>query len=220
MAASCCDFGNALGGFLALYAGEIRAAPGWFGFGALRRGQDDLAFQMGDQRQQIGRGQHIHLASPGGFGALGGRADQPLFARCSMQGREQHAGHCLDGAIKAEFANRDKFIERILGNHPHRAEQPQRDRQIIMRSFLGQIGWRQVHHHPARRQRKSDGVKRGGDALAAFLHRLVGQAHGNEGDGPGRDLHLHINTAGFQPQKRHRADMDHHQPFPQKKGSI
>ena len=48
MAASCCDFGNALGSLLALYAGEIRAAPGWFGFGTLGRRQDDLAFEMVD----------------------------------------------------------------------------------------------------------------------------------------------------------------------------
>ena len=89
-----------------------------------------------------------------------------------------------------------------------------------MRSFLGQVGWRQVYHHAPWGQRKPDGVQRGGDALAAFLHGLVGQAYGKEGDGPGRDLHLHINTAGFQPQKRNRAGMGHYEPFPQQKESI
>ena len=41
-----------------------------------------------------------------------------------MQSREQHARHRLDGAIKVQLADRNKFIERILRDHPHRAEQP------------------------------------------------------------------------------------------------
>ena len=204
----------ALGRLLPLDVGHVRPAPQAFRCAALRLGQDGLALQMIDQREQIGGGEHVHLAGPGGFRALGRRADQPLLAGGGMQGGKQHAGHRQAGAIEAKLPHRDKFIERIGRQHAHRGEQAERDGQIIMAAFLGQIGRRQIDDDALGRQRQADGVEGGGDPLAAFLHRLVGQADGDEAHRPGRDLHLHIDAARLQPQERHRADMGHHPPSP------
>jgi hypothetical protein len=42
------------------------------------------------------------------------------------------------------------------------------------------------------REREADGVQRAAHPLAAFAHRLVGEADDDEGWEPGADLHLHI----------------------------
>ena len=76
-----------------------------------------------------------------------------------------------------------------------------------MRAFLGQISRRQIDDNATRRQRQADGVQRRLHPLPAFLHRLVGQADGEEAGNPPRYLHLHIDAPRLEPQKRDRADM-------------
>ena len=64
-----------------------------------------------------------------------------------------------------------------------------------MRAFLGQVGGRQVDRDPLGRQRQADRGQRGADPLAAFGHRLVGQADDDEARAARR-------TAGPAPRRR------------------
>ena len=67
-----------------------------------------------------------------------------------------------------------------------------------MRTFLGQVGGRQVHRDALEGQRQADGRKCGAHPLAAFRHRLVGQAHDIELAAAGiADMDLHVDFTGF-----------------------
>jgi len=67
-----------------------------------------------------------------------------------------------------------------------------------MRAFLGQIGRRQIDGDALEGQRQADGRQRGPHPLAAFGHRLVGQADDiKDPVAAFADMHLHIDFASF-----------------------
>ena len=70
--------------------------------------------------------------------------------------------------------------DRVLRHRAHDRQQAERDRQVEMAAFLGQIGGRKVDGDPLRRQGQAHGEQRGAHAFAAFRHRLVGQADDGE----------------------------------------
>ncbi len=125
------------------------------------------------------------------------RADQALPARIGADRRRQHAGDRRDRAVESEFAQNGEAGNRVLRNGADRRHQAERDRQIVMAAFLGQIGGREIDGDAARRQREAGGDQRGAHALFGFRHRLVGQADDVEGGQAGRDLHLHVDGAGL-----------------------
>lgn len=126
------DFEGALGGFLALDVGEIGACSGEIGDSALGRGEDLRALEVIEERKEIGSGENIDIAGPGGFGALGGGADEAEFVLGGVKRCEQHAGDRAEAAIEAELSDREKAIERIGRHDAHGAEQAERYRQIIV----------------------------------------------------------------------------------------
>ena len=78
-----------------------------------------------------------------------------------------------------------------------------------MRSFLGQVGGRQVDGNPLGRQRQADGGNRIAHPLAAFGHRLVGQSYDDEIGETWHQLALHLDGPRLQPQigdRRYRCD--------------
>ena len=58
-----------------------------------------------------------------------------------------------------------------------------------------------------RRRRQPDGVERRLHPLPAFLHRLVGQPHGQETGSAAGDLHLNVDAARLKPEERDNAHM-------------
>ena len=62
------------------------------------------AAEMVDQRQQVGRREHLDPAGPGRLAALRWRADQPELARRGADRRGQHAGHRVERAVQRQFA--------------------------------------------------------------------------------------------------------------------
>jgi hypothetical protein len=92
-----------------------------------------------------------------------------------MERGQKHAGARDDPPVQRELADRD-----MLGNHfaiddPHRRQQRERDRQIVMRPFLGQVGGREIDRDPLGRQRQAHRGQRGMDPLAAFPTALSGR---------------------------------------------
>ena len=81
-----------------------------------------------------------------------------------------------------------------------RGEQAERDRQVEMRAFLGQVGRRQIDGDPLGRKRQPDRGQRRADPLAALGDRLVGQADDDEGRQPGGELHLDFDGASLEPE--------------------
>ncbi len=67
-------------------------------------------------------------------------------------------------------------------------------------------------------QRQSRGDQRRTHPLAGLGHRLVGQADNGKRRQPRRDLHLHVDRAGFDPFKGYGGNaLDHAAPLPQSK---
>ena len=147
------DLERALGGLLALDLFEVRTEAGLFCFARTGLGQLLGALEVIEQADQVGRGDHGDPAGPGRFAALHRRADQAAILRAGMQRGEQHPGRGDDPPIERQFAHRD-IVPQLLGiGHPHRRQQRQRDRQVIVRAFLGQVGGGQVDGDSLGRQR-------------------------------------------------------------------
>ena len=192
------DFQRALGAFLAAHLRQIRAAPGLgLGGGQGGGGQQLAAGEMVDQGGQVGGGQDLHRAGPGGFGALGARADQAKLPRPGADRGRQHARHRRQRAIQRQFAKRREFRDGVARDDLHRSEHAERDGQVEMAAFLQQVGGGEVHDHPLRRQGQADGGQRRADAFLALGHRLVRQADDEEGGQPLGQLHLDLDGDGL-----------------------
>lgn len=177
MAAGGCDLQRPLGAFLALDLGKVRQVGGIGADRCLRPRQHLRAAEMIGKGDQAAGCQDIDVGTcPSGLGAAFGRADQPLAERIGADRGRQRARNSRDRAIEVEFADDDKIRQRIGGNGAEGGHQRQGDRQIEMRAFFRQIGGRQIDGYPFGRQRQAGGMEGGLHALAAFGHRLVGQA--------------------------------------------
>ena len=155
---------------------------------------------MPQQADQIARGEHRNAAGPACLWPLFGGTDQASARLAGVQRGDQHAGAGDHPAIQREFPHRDPVAQLFGIGHPHRRQQRQRNRQIVMRSVLGQIGGREVDRDPLRRQGQTHRRQRRLHPFAAFAHRLVGQADHGEARHAGGDLTLHLNAARLQPQ--------------------
>ena len=167
------DLERALGDFLSLHLLEVRPTDRQLCFTRHRRREHRCPLEMREQREQVGRGDDFDVPGPGSFGPLSNRADQPLVVRRSMQRREQHARRRRDPPIELELADDDIVGKRLRIRSTDRGEQGKRDRQIEMRTLLGQIRRRKVHRDPLGRQRQTDGSECGVHTLTALGNRLV-----------------------------------------------
>ncbi len=213
MATSRRDLERALGDLLALDLLEVRPRDGRIGLARGRRRELRAALEVADQREQIGCGDHLDPPRPRRLGALGHRTDQPAVDLRGVECGEQHARRGRDPPVEPEFADRD-IVGKGLGiDDAHRAEQRQRDRQVEMRTLLGQIGGRQVDDDPLGRQRQPDRAERAAHPLATFGDGFIRQPDDEEVGQAGQQLHLHLDRARLQPEKRHgRDDRDHRTP--------
>ena len=190
------------------------ASPGSGGAQQLR------ALEMREQASRSGAASTS--TSPAQAASLPCAAGQirPLSRADGMERGEQHAGRGGDPPVEAELADRDIMRQALGIGRPDRRQQAQRDRQVEMRAFLGQVGGRQVDGDPLGRQRQADRGQRGAHPLAAFGDRLVGQADDDEGGQPGGELDLHLDGARLEPEIGDGGDgRDHQRPLPASPGN-
>ena len=180
------DLERALGALLALDVAQVEQVAFGLAHLRLRPRQHLRALEViGDLDQRVGRDDLDVRAGPGRLGAAGRRADQALLARIGADRRRQHAGDRRDRAVEPEFAEHGEAGQRIRRNGADRGHQAERDRQIVMAAFLGQVGGRQIDGDAPRRQREARGDQRRAHPLARLGHRLVRQADDGEGRQPG-----------------------------------
>ncbi len=213
------DLERALGGFLALDLAQIGSRRRHLDRAGLRRGEQAVALEMIDQRQDVGR-RDDPLPAPRRFRALRRRADQPEPALGRVQRGEQHAGRRRDSRVEAQFADDEIVGERLGIDHAHRGEQTERDRQVEMRAFLGQIGGREIDHDPLGRQREPHRRDRPAHALAALANRLVAEPDHVEPRQAGDQLHLDLDRARLEPEIRHRGYARDHPLTPQQVPTV
>ena len=193
-----------------------RSGPPTGGSASPRRGGASSAVpaQMVEQREQVGRGDDFELARPGRLAPCAAGQIRPLSMRRGVDRGEQHARRRRDPPVEAQLADRDIMRQRLRHRSPHRRKQAERDRQIVMRALLGQVGRRQVDRDPLGRQREADRGKRRMHPLAALRHRLVGKADDGEFRHARGELHLHLDRARLEPQISDSGDGRGHQATP------
>ena len=106
----------------------------------LRCPQQRLPLQMIQQGQKVRRGNDLNLPGPCGLRPLHRRTNEAHIARRCVQGGKQYARRPGDLAVKPKFPDDDIMRQRFRIDQPHRRQQRQRDWQIIMRAFFGQVG--------------------------------------------------------------------------------
>ena len=208
------DFERTLGAFLALDIGEVDSRAIHFEYLRLRPRQHLRALEMVGELDERRRRDDFDLgAGPGGFRSAGGWAHQTLAACIGADGGGQHAGDGCDRAVETELAEHGKTRQCIVRNGADGGHEAERDRQIVVAAFLGQVGRREIDGDAARRQRQARGGQRRAHPLARFGNRFVGQADDFESRQPGRDLHLDIDRTDLDTLERNRGDaLDHVSP--------
>jgi hypothetical protein len=112
--------------------------------------------------------------------------------------------------VKAEFAQHGEPGERVVRDGADRRHQPKRNRQIVMATFLGQIGGREIDGDAAGRQSEPRSDQRRAHPFARLRNRLVGQADDGESRHAWRNLHLHVDRAHLDAFERNGGDaLDH-----------
>ena len=205
------DFERALSAFLSLDVGEIERHAGDLAHFRLRAREHLRAAKMIGKLNERGRSDDFHFrARPGGFRTAERRADQPFAAGVRADGGGKDAGDGRDRAVEAELAQHGESGERVMRDGADRGHQAERDRQIVMASFLRQVGGRQIDGDAAGGEREARGDQRGADPFTRFRNRLVCQSYHMESGQPRRDLHLDVDGARFDALERHgRYALDH-----------
>ncbi len=131
-------------------------------------------------------------AGPRCFGSASGRADQAVTAGIGPDGGRQDTGDRRDRTVKAELAEHGETGQRIMRDGANRRHQPERNRQIVVAAFLGQIGGREIDSDAAGRQSEPRSDQRRAHPFARLRNRLIGQADDGECGHARRNLHLHV----------------------------
>ena len=208
------DLERALGAFLTAHLVQVGHGPVRFQRAGPGRAQHLTALEMIDQPDERARRQHRHLGpGPGGLGTIGLGTDQPQPHAVGGHRRRQGPADRHNPPVQTQFTQRGPAVQRIGRDHPHGGQQGKRDRQVEMAAFLGQVGGRQIGDDAPRRQGQADPGKGTAHPLAAFGHRLVGQADQGEaglGAFAAQNLDLGIDATGIHPVERNRHHPRHH----------
>ena len=168
------------------------------------------------------RGARISMSPrrPGGLRPARRGADQPVAAPVGRDRGGQDAGDRGDRAVERELAEHGEAGERVGRDRPDRRHDAERDRQVVVAAFLGQVGRGEIDGDALCRQREAGGDQRRAHPLARFGDRLVGEADDHEGDVAGRDLHLHVDGPRLDALEGDRRNARDHAGTPQSGSNL
>ena len=113
-------------------------------------------------------------------------------------------------AIEGQFADRGIALDGIRCNGARRDHQRERDGEVEVAAFLGQVGRREIDGDVPERQRHADGVEGIADALAAFRDSFIREADDGEYVPPAADPDLHFDGARLDADEREGGDLPVH----------
>ena len=186
-----------LGILLALHVAKIRHALAVQKGPGLRRRQGLGAAKMVDQSDQRWCRQDPRVASPGRLGPTGLGTDQPQSQGPRRHRRRQRTGDRRDPPVQRQLANRRPVLQHVRRDDPHRRHDRQRDGQVVVTAFLGQVGRGQIGDDPLGRQRQTHAHEGRPHPLTALRHRLVAHADQKEFGLAARELDLHVDPHRF-----------------------
>ena len=114
---------RALGNLLPFDLRQVGTAVRRLRFGEHGDGAQVGPLEVREQRQQVGRRNHVELSCPARFTALHRGADQTLVLRRRMNRREQHARRSGDPPVEAELADGDIMRKSLGVGRPDRGKE-------------------------------------------------------------------------------------------------
>src|SRR6185437_766741 len=153
----------------------------------------------------------VELPGPACFTALRGGANQSFVERGSMNRGEQNSWGACYATVETELADCNIVRQGLGVGRADRRQQPKCNRQIVMRSFLRKIRRGQVDRNHLGWKREPDRRECRPDTLTALGDRFVRQANDGELGHARRELNLHLDGAGFEPEVSDSSDGRGHQ---------
>ena len=144
-------------------------------------------------------GDDLQVRDQGRFGRVHFGNEHALEAVEAGSGcHRQHPARMAHHSIQRELADHDRAFDAVLWKKACQDDDPQRDRQVVSRTFLTDRGRRQIDHHPVTREIQTRVLDRGLHSLAAFLNRGIRQTHDDHGRQPVGVVHLHFDDDAFE----------------------
>jgi hypothetical protein len=142
----------------------------------LRAGDFDLAFEEFGRLAEIADGNHAQALDDGGFGGvLGGHENAGASVPTRLDGDGQHAFDGTHGAGQGQFAHHDETVQPVGLDLFARRQHAQGDGQIETRTFLLDVGGRQIDGGPPQGKLKPGIVDGGADAVPRLFDGRVRQ---------------------------------------------
>jgi hypothetical protein len=170
------------------------------------------ASEMVHQRDQRARREDGRIARPGRFRTAGFGTDEAKAPAARGDGGGQGPGHRHDTPVQGQLADRAPAVQAVRRDDAHGAHDGERDRQVVVAAFLGQVGGGEVHDDALARHGQAKARKRASNPLAAFADRLVAEADNDDGALAAGQLDLDVDAARFNPLKGDRNDPRDHAP--------
>ena len=189
------DLQRPLGGLLPLDVAQVQRRLLLGRVGAADLGARDLLppHEMVHQRQQRLRRDDVQPGTgPGGFLSLCMGADQAQPEPVGVDGSRQGADDRADRSVQTQLPHRQQAIEAVRRQHLHFDQQPEHDRQVEVRAFLGQIRRGEVDADMGRGLHQPQRCQRPAHPLLAFADSAFGQTDDGDLGQPAGHQHLHV----------------------------
>jgi len=163
---------------------------------------------------EMGYGIDVDAFDKRGLGRVGLRHKEAAVARpLGHDGHRQDTIDVAHAAVQAQFAHDQSVIRsgRRLSCCRHNAE---RDRQIVSRPFLAQVGGSQVDRQPLLGKDKAAVGDRRAHAFAALAYGRARQSDNGQPLQTAGNVHLHLDLFRIQPDNRATPYLRQHQFLP------
>lgn len=165
---------------------------------AAHRGQ--LLFSPNELKSlaQILHAVDVDAGDHGGFARVRRWHDHRAFAAAPRFERDRkHTFDRAHPAVERELADEAEIGEQILLDFLCRGDHAERDRQVEARSFLFDVGRREVDRRAPARPIVAAITDRGRDAILALFHRSVGQTNDDDLRISARGVDLDFDLVGI-----------------------
>ncbi len=160
-----------------------------------------LSGEMAHHLVERGGCEDLRGPDPGRFGPRAAGAEERAILFGGRDRGRQGACHRHEAPVERQFSDGEDPLDLFGGHDLERGQKCQRDGEIEVRAFLGQIGRREVHRDPARGQGDGHGGERRPHRSRASETALSGRPTMAKAGSPGETAHCTSTLRGSMPSK-------------------